>query len=93
VKLVGALGAWLGPVAVCYVGLYSALAGGVLGVAVALRMGYLRQALRNMKFLGTFWLTAGLRPVEGLTLDDQKAPRLAYAVPMLAGLVVTLWLR
>jgi len=93
VKLLGAFGAWLGPVAVLHVGFYSALAGGAFAVAVALRTGYLRQALRNLKFLGTFWMTVGFQPVDGVTLDEQKAPRLAYAVPMLAGLLVTLWLQ
>lgn len=93
VKLLGAIGAWIGPAAVLHVGLYSALAGGVFAVVVALRAGYLRQALHNVRFLWTFWLTVGLKPVEGLTLDQQKTPRLAYAVPMLTGLLVTLWLQ
>jgi prepilin peptidase CpaA len=93
VKLLGALGAWLGPAAVFHVGLYSAMAGGVIGTLVAFRAGYLIRALRNLEFLGIFWSTVGLRPVEGLTLDEPNTPRLAYAVPMLAGLLVTLWLQ
>jgi prepilin peptidase CpaA len=93
VKLLGAIGAWLGPASVLYVGLYASLAGGVLGIAVALRTGYLRKALRNLKMLVSFWLTVGFTPVEGLTLEEEKAPRLAYAVPMLVGLMVTLWLQ
>jgi prepilin peptidase CpaA len=93
VKLLGAIGAWLGPASVLRVGLYSALAGGVFAVVVALQTGYLRQALHNLKFLATCWLTVGFKPVEGLTLDQQKTPRLAYAVPMLTGLLVTLWLQ
>jgi prepilin peptidase CpaA len=93
VKLLGAFGAWLGPLAVFHVGIYSALAGGVLGLLVALRAGYVVRALRNLEFLGTYWSTVGLRPVEGLTLDTPNTPRLAYAVPMLAGLLVTLWLQ
>jgi prepilin peptidase CpaA len=93
VKLLGALGSWLGPATVLYVGFYSTLAGGVLAVAVGLRAGYLRQALANLKFLGSFWLTVGFRPADGVTLDHKGTPRLAYAVPMLAGLLVTLWLR
>jgi len=93
VKLLGALGAWLGPAAVFHVGLYSAIAGGVIGTLVALRTGYLLRALHNLAFLGTFWSTVGLQPVEGLTLDAPGRPRLAYAVPMLAGLLVTLWLQ
>jgi prepilin peptidase CpaA len=93
VKLLGALGAWMGPFAVLYIGLYSTLAGGIFAVAVALRTGYLRQALANLKFLGSFWLTVGFHPAEGVTLDQKGTPRLAYAVPMLAGLLVTLWLQ
>ena len=41
VKLLGALGAWLGPTAVFHVGLYSAIAGGVMASLVAFRAGYL----------------------------------------------------
>jgi len=93
VKLLGAIGAWLGPAVVLPVGVYSALAGGIFAIVVALRIGYLGQALRNLKFLGTFWLTVGLKPVEGLTLEHKAAPRLAYALPMFVGLLVTLWLQ
>jgi hypothetical protein len=78
---------------VLYIGFYSTLAGGVFAVVVALKARYLRQALANLKFLGTFWLTVGVMPVDGVTLDHQGSPRLAYAVPMLAGLLVTLWLQ
>jgi len=93
VKLLGAIGAWLGPAAILYVAFYSTLAGGVLGIVVALQTRYLRQALSNLKFLGTFWLTVGLQPVESVSLDRKDTPRLAYAVPVLAGLLVTVWLR
>jgi prepilin peptidase CpaA len=93
VKLLGALGAWLGPSIVIYVAFYSAIAGGVLGVVVALKASYLRTALRNLRFLVTFWWTTGFRPVDGLTLSNGASPKLAYAVPIFAGLMVTLWLR
>ncbi len=93
VKLLGALGAWLGPSSILFVALYTTLAGGVIAMIVALKSGYLTRALRNLKFLATFWMTVGLKPAEGLTLADADAPRVAYAVPMLVGLVVTLWTR
>src|SRR5262249_22109493 len=89
VKLLCAFGACLGPFVVLYVGFYSTLAGGVFAVVVALQARYLRQALANLKFLGTFWLTVGVMPVDGVTLDHKGSPRLAYAVPLLAGLLVT----
>jgi prepilin peptidase CpaA len=93
VKLLGAIGACLGPASTIFVGFYAAIAGGVLAVIVALRSRYLGQALRNLRFLATFWLTVGFKPVEELTLDRSQAPRLAYAVPVLVGLVVTIWPR
>ena len=93
VKLLGAIGACLGGPVVVFVGLYSAIAGGVLAVIVAIRAGYLRTALRNLYYFLTFWKTFGLKPIEGFDLDHAQAPRLAYALPVLTGLLVTLWLQ
>jgi prepilin peptidase CpaA len=94
VKLLGAIGAWLGPIAVVWVALFAGIAGGILGVVVAAFHGYLKKALRNVWGLLLFWRVAGIRPVPELTLSSgSQAPRLAYAVPILAGLMVTLWWR
>lgn len=92
VKLLGALGAWLGPAVVLRVAMYSAMAGGLLGLAVAMRSGYVRTAFRNIGFLLKYWRAVGLKPVEGFTLAHEQTPKLAYAFPILAGLMVTLWL-
>jgi hypothetical protein len=35
----------------------------------------------------------GLKPMPALTLGDAPGPRLAYAIPISVGAVVTLWLR
>jgi prepilin peptidase CpaA len=93
VKLLGAIGALLGGPVVLGVGMYSAAAGGVLAVIVAVRAGYLRAAVHNIYFFITYWGTFGLKPVDGFDLDNAQAPRLAYAVPVLTGLLVTLWLQ
>jgi prepilin peptidase CpaA len=93
VKLLGAIGAWVGPVTAAWVALYSAVAGGVMALGVAMFAGYLAQAFTNLWCLLMFWRTSGLRPAPELTLSTQRGPRLAYAVPVLAGLVVTVWLR
>jgi prepilin peptidase CpaA len=93
VKLVAALGAWLGPGLTVWLALFTALAGGPLAIAVALSRGYLRQALSNVWALLTFWRVAGLQPHPAMTLDTPGTPRLPYAVPIAVGLVVTLWLR
>jgi prepilin peptidase CpaA len=93
VKLLGAIGAWLGPSVVLRVALYSTMAGGVLALALAVRSGYARTAFRNIAFLLRYWMTVGIRPAEGLTLTELHAPKLAYAFPVLTGVLVTLWLR
>ena len=93
VKLLAALGAWLGPGAAFWLAIYSSIAGGVLAVVVALARGYLGTALRNVRGLLVYWSIVGPRPLDSLTLEHGKAPRLAFAVPMLVGTMVTLWLR
>ena len=47
VKLLGAVGAWLGPVAAVWVALYSGIAGGVMGLLVAGFSGYLARHSRT----------------------------------------------
>jgi prepilin peptidase CpaA len=93
VKLLAALGAWLGPTEAVWLAMFASIAGGVLGVAVALSRGYLRQALSNVWLMFTHWRVVGLRPIDGLTLRDTKAPRLAYAIPITIGVLCTLWRR
>ena len=92
VKLLAALGAWLGPYETLYLALYSAAAGGALAVVVAFSRGYLRVAFANILEMLRYWRESGIRPVPNLTLDTPNTPRLAYALPMLLGVVVTLWL-
>jgi prepilin peptidase CpaA len=91
VKLLAALGAWIGPSDAIWLALYSAIAGGVMGIAVAIAHGYCRTAFRNVRLLLCHWRVAGLRSVPDLTLDGSSAPKLAYAVPILVGMVATLW--
>jgi prepilin peptidase CpaA len=92
-KLLAALGAWIGPADVVWVALYAGVAGGVLAVGVSLRHGYLRQALSNVWLLLCHWRVAGLRALPELTLESSAAPKLAYAVPILCGMVTVAWLR
>jgi len=93
VKLLAALGAWTGPSTAIWIALYAALAGGVLAVAVSLSRGYLREMVRNLWGLLTFWRVMGVQPHPELTLRTGKGPRLPYAFPITAGAVVALWLR
>jgi prepilin peptidase CpaA len=93
VKLVAALGAWLGPFDAFWLVIYTFAAGGVIAVALALATGYLGRAVLNVLAILRYWATVGLRPHPELTLQRSTGPRLAYAVPVLAGVMVTLWLR
>jgi prepilin peptidase CpaA len=93
VKLMAALGAWLGPADALWLGVYTAIAGGAAALIVALAHGYMRQALSNVWLLLTHWRVNGIRALPQLTLAGSSTPRLAYAVPILCGLLVTLWLR
>jgi prepilin peptidase CpaA len=93
VKLLAAVGAWLGPAQVIWVALLTSVAGGVLGLAVAFSYGYGLTAIRNVKALLLHWRVFGVRPLPQVTLEAAKGPRLAYAVPIAIGTMVTLWLK
>jgi prepilin peptidase CpaA len=92
VKLLGAIGAWLGPASALWVGLSTGVAGGILAIVVALSKGYLSQAIGNVVTLLAYWRVSGVKPLPEMTLEHASGPRLAYAVPILAGTMVTLWL-
>jgi prepilin peptidase CpaA len=93
VKLLAAMGAWLGPSGAFWLALYTGVAGGVMALAVALGTGYLRRALSNVWLLLSHWRVAGLRSLPEISLEGSTGPRLAYALPIFAGLMATLWLR
>jgi len=93
VKLVGALGAWLGPHDTFWLAMYTGMAGAVAAVVVSAGHGYLRQALNNVWLLLAHWRVNGLKPFPELTLATSRGPRLAYAVPILVGTVVMVWLQ
>jgi len=93
VKLLAAVGAWLGPSQVAVAALATSLAGGVIAIVVALGHGYLKAAALNLWMLLTHWRVNGIRPVEHVTLQGTRGPRLAYAFPIAIGTVVTLWLK
>jgi prepilin peptidase CpaA len=93
VKLLAAVGAWLGPGQVAVVALATSLAGGVIAIVVALAHGYLRKALTNIYFVLMHWRVSGVEPLHEVTLETSRGPRLAYAFPIAIGTMVTLWLK
>ena len=93
VKLMAAIGAWLGWKAIIFVALYGSLAGGVLALVVAMRRRYVREAFTNIKMLGTYWWLEGIKPLPALTLEAKNSMRFPYALAIAAGLALTLWQR
>ena len=91
VKLMAAIGAWLGPALALLTALHGAIAGGVLAIVVALSTGYMKTAVGNLWRMAMHWRMNGFEPVPELTLEQNRGPRLAYAVPIFVGLLVTLW--
>lgn len=93
VKLLGAVGAWLGPSVILWCAFYAVLAGGVLAFIVGAATGYLGKAFRNLWSIFGFWRVIGIKPVPGLTVVDAAGPRLPYAVAIAAGTVLAVYLR
>jgi prepilin peptidase CpaA len=93
VKLVAALGAWLGAGDTFWLAMYTGIAGAVMALIVGAWHGYLRRAWSNLWLLLTHWRVSGLTPFPELTLATSRGPRLAYAAPILVGTLVMLWLR
>jgi prepilin peptidase CpaA len=93
VKLMAALGAWIGWKAILFVALYGSLAGGALGLVIGMRRRYLRKALSNLKMLATYWWVEGVKPLPALTLEAKDSQRLPYALAIAAGLAVAVWQR
>ena len=77
VKLMAALGAWLGPTDAAWTAIYAAIAGGVMAVSVALARGYLRTALENLWILLVFWRVSGIRPLDGIDAAVEQEPQAA----------------
>lgn len=92
VKLLAAVGAWLGPAGAGWTALYAAIAGGAMALVMALGRGYLKTAFANLWSLAGYWRAVGPRPYDGLTLQSAAGPRLPYALAIAAGAVVTVWL-
>jgi prepilin peptidase CpaA len=85
VKLMAAVGSFLGPSLVFRAFLYSALAGGVLAIAVALRRGLLADTL-----LGTSRLVTAPAATRDAIVTPGRGNRFAYGPAIAAGTLITL---
>jgi prepilin peptidase CpaA len=93
VKLLAAIGAWLGPLGALWTGLYGAVVGGVMALVFILGGHSLRRTARTFGMLFRVWRVRGIRPVEGVTLQSSASAKMPYALPIAVGAVVTIWFR
>lgn len=92
VKLLAAIGAWLGPSGALWTGFYGALAGGAAAVVISVIHGYSWTAFGNILRMLQAWSYGRIRAVEGVTLESNAGPRVPYAVPIAVGAVLTVWM-
>ena len=85
VKLMAAVGAFAGPLHSIEIVLYSAIAGGVLALAVALYRRRLRRTFGNVVDLVRFHAAVGAGVHPSLNLDNPEAVRFAYGIAIFAG--------
>lgn len=88
VKLMAAVGAFAGPSKSLEIVLYSAVAGGILALVVALYKGRLRRTFGNVWDLVRFHAAVGASVHPSLNLENPEALRFAYGVAIFAGTLI-----
>jgi prepilin peptidase CpaA len=84
-KLIGAVGAFLGPVMLCFVLFASVLVAGAMAVVQMIRAGRVRETLRNVGLLIMGFLTFGFRAHPEISLDNPDALKLPFGVAAAIG--------
>ncbi len=93
VKLMTAVGCLAGLPHVSYLLVLSALAGGVMGIAMAISRGKLTETLGNVGNLVTHHRQEGLTPHPELNVRNKNTLRLPYGVAIAAGCALTCYLQ
>ena len=93
VKPLSALGAWIGPASLLSLTFYTALAGGIMALALVIWRRRFVATFRNLWLLLSHFRVAGLKPMTELSLENKDTLRLPYGLPIAAGTILTIWLR
>ncbi len=88
VKLLSAVGAFLGPRLVFYAFVWMALSGGLMAVALIVSKRAVVKTSQNLKFLMSGWLTGSSGRDSHLTIQNQSLHKLTYGVAIAAGTVM-----
>ncbi len=89
VKLMAALGAWVGPHQAVGVLLATAIFGGVLAIAYAIYRRRVGSTLRNVGSVLRFHAWAGLQAHPDLNLDNPATLRMPYGLAIALGMLYT----
>jgi prepilin peptidase CpaA len=87
-KLMGALGAFLGPILFVYVLVASLVVSGLMAVVEVMRTHRVRQTMRNMYVLVRGFLSFGLRKNPEISLDNPGLLKLPFGVAVAAATVI-----
>jgi prepilin peptidase CpaA len=90
VKLMAAVGCLVGLAPLQLVMVWTAIAGGLFGLALAVYSGRLRETLRNVVELLQHHQSRGLRPHSELNVANAGALRIPFALPIAAGCLVAI---
>ena len=92
VKLLAAIGAWVGPASLLSLTFYTAISGGLMAVIVVLWRRKLTATFNNLWLLLCHFRVTGFKPMTAVSLDNHNTVRLPYGLPIAAGTIVTIWL-
>jgi prepilin peptidase CpaA len=87
-KLMGAIGALLGPAMLTFVLLTSILVSGAMAVALMVTSGRIRATIRNIVALLRGFALRGLRPNPDISLDNPQLLKLPFGVAAAAGTLI-----
>jgi len=87
-KLMGALGAFLGPILFLYVLVASVLVSGLMAVVEVMRTHRVRSTMRNLYVLIRGFLVFGLRKNPEISLDNPGLLKLPFGVAVAAATVI-----
>lgn len=87
-KLMGAVGAFLGPILFLFVLLGSIFASGIMAVVQVLRVGRVMETLRNMVTLVKGFFAFGLKKNPQISLDNPRLLKLPFGVAVAAATIV-----
>ena len=93
VKLLSAVGAFVGPKLVFYTFIWMALIGGVLALTLIIYKRAFYQTLQNLKFLLFGWILQTSTSEAVMTIRNQSLLKLPYGVAIALGAIMAVWLQ